>query len=304
MENREYQDEENIKAQRSVMDKTEESKIFGNMDAYEISVRGPVEGCGCSCGGEHPDESAIDNPEKVKTRCEDDFIQKFENYAHSIGITAVGYTQISYELIIGDEPIVYPDTIVLAMEMDEKILETPTGPEAQKLNDQAYEKLGNITYKLSDYLRENGFGTQVAHPYGSWVNFSALGQKAGMGYMGKSGLLITPELGPREKISAIFTSIENLPVREHEKYRWIREYCDKCGKCIRACPEKALIEKDCYGDKEVEFRRKLCRGCSEGCTYCVEVCPFNREEYGNIKNRFDRMNARLREKNMKSDSDG
>ena len=75
------------------------------------------------------------------------------------------------------------------------------------------------------------------------MKFSQLGEIAGLGCIGQSGLLISPELGPRQKISAIFVSITNLPVRDNNKFSWITDYCDKCGKCIKACPEKAIIEK-------------------------------------------------------------
>ena len=46
------------------------------------------------------------------------------------------------------------------------------------------------------------------------MKFSQLGQKAGLGCIGQSGLLISPELGPRQKISAIFVSIANLPIKK------------------------------------------------------------------------------------------
>ena len=116
------------------------------------------------------------------------------------------------------------------------------------------------------------------------MKFSQLGQKAGLGWIGQSGLLITPELGPRQKISAIFVSIANLPIKENNEHSWITDYCEKCGKCIKACPEKALIEKEvCCGGKETEFVQKLCIGCSEGCTYCIEGCPFDQKEYTHIK---------------------
>jgi epoxyqueuosine reductase QueG len=181
------------------------------------------------------------------------------------------------------------------MEMGKEIIEATPGPEAQKLNDSAYEKLANVTYKFSDYLRENGYATEVAHPYGAVVKFSQLGQKANLGLIGQSGLLITPELGPRLKISAIFVSIANLPIKENNEHSWITDYCEKCGKCIKACPEKAIIEKEtCCGEKETEFIQKLCIGCSEGCTYCIEECPFDQKEYKHIKDRFDKMNAKLK----------
>ena len=191
------------------------------------------------------------------------------------------------------------------MEMGKEIIEATPGPEAQKLNDSAYEKLGTMTYKLSDYLREKGYATEVAHPYGAVVKFSQLGQKAGLGWLGQSGLLITPELGPRQKISAIFVSIANLPIKEDNEHSWITDYCEKCGKCIKACPEKALIEKEsCCGPKEIKFIQKLCIGCSEGCTYCIEECPFEQKEYTYIKDRFDKMNAKLMEKRNKETVNG
>ncbi|NYB51339.1 MAG: 4Fe-4S binding protein [Methanobacteriaceae archaeon] len=119
-----------------------------------------------------------------------------------------------------------------------------------------------------------------------------------MGWIGQSGLLITPTSGPRQKISAIFTSIENLPVKKDNEHSWIAEYCKRCGKCIKACPENALIETEtCCGGKETMFLEERCIGCSQGCTYCIEDCPFDEKEYTDIKNRFDRMNTKLMERN-------
>ncbi len=75
------------------------------------------------------------------------------------------------------------------------------------------------------------------------------------------------------------------------------DYCEKCGKCIKACPENAMIEKEqCCGEKEVEFVEQLCIGCSQGCTYCIEGCPFEQKGYEHVKNRFDKMNSKLAEK--------
>ena len=279
---------------------SEESKEIGCCESESADEPEDDSGCGCGCGKEYSDESLIDNPNKPKFLADDDFIEEFENYAHSIGIKNVGYAQITPELLISDKFIQYPNAIVLTMEMGKEIIEATPGPEAQKLNDSAYEKLGTMTYKLSDYLREKGYATEVAHPYGAVVKFSQLGQKAGLGWLGQSGLLITPELGPRQKISAIFVSIANLPIKEDNEHSWITDYCEKCGKCIKACPEKALIEKEsCCGPKEIKFIQKLCIGCSEGCTYCIEECPFEQKEYTYIKDRFDKMNAKLMEKRNK-----
>jgi epoxyqueuosine reductase QueG len=291
----------------------ENSKEDNGCGCGEEPIRGPEEDAGCGCGTEtsedsgcgcgaidYPDLSRVENPDKPKFTADNDFIKEFEDYAHSLGISSIGYTLLTPDLLIRDKFIQYPFTIVLTIEMGKDIIETPPGEDAKDLNDTAYVKLGILTTKLSDYLRKNGFATEIAHPYGGLVNFSALGQEAGLGYIGESGLLITPELGPRQKISAIFTSISNLPIKENNEHAWIPEYCDKCGKCVKACPEKALIEKEtCCGGKEIELIQKNCIGCSQGCTYCIEACPFEEKGYEHVKNKFDKMNAKLKEKQNK-----
>lgn len=292
------------------------SKEVKNCGCGEENTQEPEEDSGCGCGTEStesqendggccgtvelPDLSRVENPDKPKFTADDEFIQEFENYAHSLGVSSVGYTQMTPDLMIKDKFIQYPFTIVLTVEMGMDIVETAPGDNAQDLNNTAYVKTFILTTKLSDYLRERGYATEVAHPEGGIVNFSALGQKAGLGYMGKSGLLVTPELGPRVKVSAIFVSIANLPVQEDNEHEWIPEYCDKCNKCVKACPYEALIEKEtCCGGKETELVKKNCIGCSQGCTYCIEGCPFYQKGYEHVKNKFDKMNLKLNEKQAK-----
>lgn len=304
---------EDIKQDKEIKEKLKEDAGCG---CGEETIEEPEEDAGCGCGSGNteasldsgcgcgpvdiPDLSRVENPHNPKIIADEEFMQKFEDYAHSLGIISIGYTLFTPDLLIKNKFIQYPNTIVLTMEMGEEIIKTAPGDEAKDLNDTAYVRLGILTTKLSDYLRENGYATEIAHPYGGLVAFSPLAQKAGLGYIGNSGLLITPELGPRQKISAIFTSIANLPIKEENKYAWIPEYCDKCGKCVKACPEKALIEKEtCCGGTEIELIQKSCIGCSQGCTYCIESCPFEEKGYMHVKNKFEKMNAKLKEKQSK-----
>lgn len=280
----------------------------------ETGPKESQEDAGCGCGTENteaqedkgccgaielPDLSRVENPDNPKFMAERDFIKEFEGYAHSLGISSVGYTQLTPDLLIKDKFVQYPFTIVLTVEMGKDIIETPPGADAKDLNDTAYVRAAILTTKLSDYLRKKGYATEIAHPEGGVVNFSALGQKAGLGYIGDSGLLITPELGPRLKVSAIFVSIANLPVKKGNEHSWIPYYCEKCGKCVKACPEKALVEKETCCGSEIELIRKNCIGCSQGCTYCIEACPFEEKGYEHVKNKFEKMNAKLKEKQDK-----
>lgn len=257
--------------------------------------------CGCGCGGEFPDQSLILNPERPEKLADPEFFAELERLAHLMGIVSIGYTPVPLRLVNGEETPQNLQAIVLTYPMGMDIIKAPPGPEAQQLNDATYLKLGNITYALSDFIRSQGFATQVAHPYGGLLNFSPLGQEAGLGWIGQNGLLITPELGPRLKISAILTSIENLPINKPEDYSWIPEYCDVCGKCIKACPEEALAEKEsCCGGTQIEFIEARCIGCSQGCTYCIEECPFHKKGYQPVKDKFHKMKAKLEEKRGKA----
>lgn len=284
---------------------TEENNECG-CDEKPIETSEEDDGCGCQtedteatkdkgcCGAvDLPDLSRVENPGKPSFIVDDDFIKEIEDYAHSVGINSIGYTQLTPDLMIMDTFVPYPFTIVLTMEMNKEILETAPGADAKELNDTAYVKATILTTKLSDYLREKGYATEIAHPEGGIVNFSELGQKAGLGYIGDSGLLITPELGPRIKISAIFVSIANLPLNESNEHGWIPEYCEMCGKCVKACPEKALIEKETCCGKEIEIEQGKCIGCSQGCTYCIEACPFEEKGYEDVKSKFDKIKSKL-----------
>lgn len=53
---------------------------------------------------------------------------------------------------------------------------------------------------------------------------------------------ITPEHGPRVRLSAVMTSIENLSFNIEFNHNWIGDFCELCKKCVRACPGEAMYE--------------------------------------------------------------
>jgi epoxyqueuosine reductase QueG len=80
----------------------------------------------------------------------------------------------------------------------------------------------------------------------------------------------------------IKTSIENLPFKSENDMLWVEDYCSTCGVCIDRCPENAF-------DDDGKFLRKLCTAHREGCSRCIDLCPFYKRGYEKVKKRYLRM---------------
>ncbi|MGL4670555.1 MAG: 4Fe-4S binding protein [Methanobacteriaceae archaeon] len=270
--------------------------------------------CGCGCGVEPQSESKVENPKNPKTKISEKFLEDLELYCKELGIKSIGFVKVSSDLIVKNKESV-PDSyklksdlkdnnfdiensyaIVLTKEIPDDTAFAGPSEEAVKLNEKLYSEFGTNTYQISDYLRENEFETKVAHPHGSLIDFIKLAEKSGMGAIGRNGLLITPELGPKQKISAILTKIENLPILNENPHKWVHDYCTRCGKCIKACESKALIEHKNGKEVKDEFKEELCIGCNLGCTYCILKCPFYENGYEYIKERHDKLVEKLSKK--------
>ncbi len=226
------------------------------------------------------------NPAHPKGSADAAFLKDFEAYARSLGIAKVGYTEMPRECIFNGRSVAYTHAIVLLMEIPKAPIDAAPSPATQAIGIVTYQQMGDITNRLADYLRKGGYAAEAGHPAIGPALYPPLAIKAGLGNGGRHGLLITPEFGPRQRISAIFTSIENLPVTDSTEHAWTRDFCASCGNCIRKCPAKAILEEPVVhssgrishidGDKCIS------------CTLCMKECSFNRAGYDKIKAAFNK----------------
>jgi epoxyqueuosine reductase len=67
------------------------------------------------------------------------------------------------------------------------------------------------------------------------ISLRVIGVAAGLGELGHSKLLLTPQFGPRQRVFAIFTDAELEPTP-----LFAGEVCDGCQSCVRACEACAI----------------------------------------------------------------
>jgi epoxyqueuosine reductase len=102
---------------------------------------------------------------------------------------------------------------------------------------------------------------------------------AGLGWIGKSCLLITPEAGPRARWASVLTDAPIEPTGQPMAPR-----CGECQVCVDACPAAAFTGRPFAAeeDRDARFRASAChehlRAAHERigervCGICVKVCP-------------------------------
>ena len=115
------------------------------------------------------------------------------------------------------------------------------------------------------------------------ISHKLVANLAGLGWIGKSCLLVNPDYGPRVRWATILTDAPMEPGAS------IPNQCGSCSECVDICPPRAFtgIPFDSSESRDVRFRAHLCseyqdkrkNRLGEGiCGLCVHVCPHGRSK--------------------------
>jgi reductive dehalogenase len=193
---------------------------------------------------------------------------------------------------LGDRTLVIPRSmkyvIALAFEMDYDGFATVPGGPGSAATGNGYSRMAFTAPCLAELIRGLGYN---AIPCGNCTGQSIpIAIDAGLGELGRMGVLITPKYGPRVRLAKVITDMPLLP--DHPISFGVTEFCEVCGKCAEHCPGDAVSETErTYEPLNVSNRAGIFRWPVDGpkchlvwrqtgmdCAICLRVCPFNKPE--------------------------
>jgi epoxyqueuosine reductase len=148
--------------------------------------------------------------------------------------------------------------------------------------DDYHEVIEKKLQRIDQLLRTHG-GIQKHYVDTGPVLERDFAAEAGIGWHGKSTMLIDARLGTWFFLAEIFTTLE-LPPDPPQPER-----CGSCTRCIRACPTGAITQphhldaRRCISYLTIELKgsipielRPLIGDRIYGCDDCLSACPWNR----------------------------
>jgi reductive dehalogenase len=201
----------------------------------------------------------------------------------------------------GDDPLVpkisepqeipeaFERVIVMIHEMSYDLLSYDETVTSELACDYGYYKMGSTNHLVSSFIRNIGF--QAIDCTTNDIGLSIpMAIQAGLGDLGRNGLLITPKYGPRVRINLIIT---DMPLEPDTPIDFgVTEFCETCKICAKNCPSQSLshdgrttepIDISNNGGVLKWFNNAVtCRQRwalhKPACSVCIATCPFNKPD--------------------------
>jgi len=221
-----------------------------------------------------------------------EFTKKIKKVAKFYGASLVGIASLDTKWLYKD--VILPDgidkVIVMAVEMDKDGVATTPALPASAATGLGYSKMAFLISLMGEFIRNLGY---KAIQSGNDTALSIpLAIDAGLGALGRNGLLITPEYGSRVRICKVFTDIPLETDKPNKNFiDYLKNFCKNCMKCAEACENKAIsfnIAPTFKGDtisnnSGVEKYYINPEKCFEfwtennsDCSTCILACPFSK----------------------------
>lgn len=171
--------------------------------------------------------------------------------------------------------------VVFAEEMDFDMVgpapHTPSVMESMK----NYSKGAYISAQVAAFIANLGYSATANHLRHYDLILPPLAVDAGIGEVGRLGYLMTKELGPRVRLSAVTTDLPLVPDKPVDI--GAEDFCRFCKKCATCCPSNSIPMAEDPEAFNGTLRWKLnAETCFEywgkvgtDCCICMKVCPWS-----------------------------
>ncbi len=168
-------------------------------------------------------------------------------------------------------------TVEMAHDLVGTAPEAPTSLETAK----EYAAAAQIAVELAAFIRALGYPAR-AHIDGNYRVIAPLvARDAGLGEIGRMGILMTPDLGPRVRLAVVTTDLP-LVVDDREPRDDILDFCRICKKCAENCPSRAIPfddRQEIAGALRWQIDSVRCfhywNVVGTDCGRCMSVCPYS-----------------------------
>jgi ferredoxin len=171
--------------------------------------------------------------------------------------------------------------IAFTVEMSHPMIGANPAPLGVMESAKQYVEAARVAVPLAAAIRCLGYDAR-AHIDGSYqVICPLVACDAGLGEIGRMGLLMTPGYGPRVRLGVVTTDLPLIPDGRKPAPSVI-DFCNICKKCADNCPSKAIPFDD---RQEIDgaLRWKLdANACfrywnviGTDCGICMKVCPYS-----------------------------
>lgn len=155
--------------------------------------------------------------------------------------------------------------------------------------------LDDLAVRVTQYLQKHGAkalpipASQVLDRvnWSSYISHKAVALAAGIGWQGKSLLIVNPQCGPRVRLVTVLTDA----LLESDEP--LKNQCGKCTSCTEACPAQAIKNVNTeyhFRDRDEALHFERCvekvvndfakRPFIENpiCGICIKACPWGKEK--------------------------
>ncbi len=202
-----------------------------------------------------------------------------EEIARAGGAALVGVADVRGD--VPSEFALYPRAVVAGVVLSRGIVATCES-EPTRVYGYHYRvvnaALDNVACRLASFLESRGYATWAvpASQIVDWdrltgaVSHPRLAQLAGLGFIGRHNILVTPDFGAAVRLVSVFT---DAPLEADEPGTGD---CGDCDACCRACPAGAIGEGPDDWDRAAcleklrEFKKRITN--QNICGVCVRAC--------------------------------